>query len=55
MNPNGIIEDDTQAFLVKMVKKICKQMTLSSLMKIHKSVEKTMDLIAPEWRQLDRS
>ena len=52
MNPNGVIEDDTQDFLVKIVKKICNQMTASSLIKVHKNVEKTLDLLCPEWRLL---
>ena len=52
--PNGLVEDDTQAFLVKMAKKICQQMTVSSLMKARKYIEKTLDILCPEWRKLDR-
>lgn len=54
MNRNGIVADDTQAFLVKTVKKICKNMTLGSLFEVLKIVEKCCDKICPEWRKLDR-
>ena len=53
MEPNGIVEDDVQNFLFKMVKKMCNQMTASSLMKVHKYVEKTLDRLCPEWRLLN--
>ena len=52
MDPNGIVEADTQAFLVKMAKKICNQMTADSLMRVHKFIEKTLDRLCPEWRLL---
>ena len=52
MDKECITQDDTQTLLVKMAKKFCRHMTASSLMKVHKFIEKTLDLLCPEWRRI---
>ena len=54
LESNGIVRDDTQALLVNIAKKACRNMTLGSLFEILKVVEKCCDEVCPEWRNLER-